>query len=46
MELQGRSCLGRVIPCRIHLQVLEVAAEDQVAETQVVAEDQVDEDQL
>jgi len=41
MVLQELSCLGPVIPCRTRLLVVEVAAEDQVADLQVAAEDQV-----
>jgi len=41
MVLQELSCLGPVIPCRTRLLVVEVVAEDQVAET----EDQVAENE-
>jgi len=34
MALQGPSCLGPAIPCPTRLQVLEVVAEDQEAETE------------
>jgi hypothetical protein len=42
MELQGPRFLGLVIPCHIpHLVVVEVVAEDLVADPQVAAEAQV-----